>query len=215
MKRILPTTLPILAALLATSCSGLYYKTMEAMGYAKRELLVERVEEARESQTEAKEQIQTTFEAFKALTGFDGGELEDRYNALKKEYERSEDRAEEVSSRIGKIEKVATAMFSEWETELGEYSDPGLRAQSEKQKLATEQSYGKVIGAMRQVEQRMPPVLKAFKDRVLMLKHSLNAQAISSLQGDFEAMGTNVEALIVEMQQSIAEADAFIDSIDN
>src|SRR5690606_23106460 len=70
------------AALGLPACSSMYYRTMEAFGYAKRDLLVENVEDARESQATAKTQFQLTFDAFKKLTDFEGGELEKQYRAV-------------------------------------------------------------------------------------------------------------------------------------
>ncbi len=69
--------------------------------------MARRVEASREDQEKAKQQIQTTLEAFHALTGFDGGKLEKTCNKLSRELERSENRARQVSDRIRSIEKVA------------------------------------------------------------------------------------------------------------
>ena len=61
------------AVLLCTvSCQSAYYATMERFGVDKREILVDRVENARGSQEDAKDQFQTTLDAFQALTGSTG-----------------------------------------------------------------------------------------------------------------------------------------------
>ncbi len=54
------------------------------------------------------------------------------------------------------------------------------------------------------------PVLLAFRDQVLFLKHNLNARAIASLQTELVSVEANVASLIKEMEVSIGEADAFI-----
>jgi hypothetical protein len=59
----------------------------------------------------------------------------------------------------------------------------------------------------------MDPVLAAFKDQVLFLKHNLNARAISSIQQEAEKVKSDVERLIREMEASIAEADKFISEL--
>ncbi len=59
----------------------------------------------------------------------------------------------------------------------------------------------------------MKPVLAAFKDQVLFLKHNLNAKAISSLQPELSKIEGNVSRLIKEMEKSISEADKFIQSM--
>jgi hypothetical protein len=59
----------------------------------------------------------------------------------------------------------------------------------------------------------MDPVLSRFKNRVLFVKHNLNAQAIASLKGTEIELGGEIEKLIKEMEASIAEADQFIAEI--
>ena len=56
----------------------------------------------------------------------------------------------------------------------------------------------------------MDPVLTVFHDRVLFLKHNLNARAIAALGSETADLESDVAALIAEMERSIAEADAFI-----
>lgn len=214
MKKSLVPLVP--AALLLAflgACSSMYYATMEKFGYQKRDLLVERVQKARESQSEAKKQIQTTFEAFQGLTGFQGGELEAKYKQFKGLYDQSAAQATEVKDRIASIEKVSGDMFSEWGQEIGQIQNPNLRAKSETMKADTEKRYTALIGTMKAAEQRMQPVLTAFNDQVLFLKHNLNAAAISSLQSEAVKIQSDVAGLIAEMQKSIDEADKFIASM--
>ena len=192
------------------SCQKTYYRTMEAFGYHKRDLLVERVEDARDAQEEAKEQFQSALEKFGHVVNFHGGELEEKYKELKAELEKSESRAEKVKSHIGDVEKVAEDLFDEWESELSQYSNDNLRRSSEKKLKLTRQRYAQLIGAMKRAEGKISPVLTAFRDQVLFLKHNLNAQAIASLQDELISVEADIESLIKEMEASIAEANSFI-----
>jgi hypothetical protein len=63
---------------------------------------------------------------------------------------------------------------------------------------------------MEQAAARMDPVLDAFRDQVLFLKHNLNAQAISALAGTTRDLQKDISRLIADMEKSIKEADAFI-----
>lgn len=200
----------VITCLAAAGCQGIYYGTMEMFGKEKRHLLVDRVEDARDSQEEAKEQFQSALERFTAVTGFKGGKLEDQYNKLKSAFEASEARAKEVSSRIKKIESVAEDLFEEWEKELKQMSNADLRASSQKMLVDTRQRYTQMLRVMHKAEARMQPVIKAFRDQVLFLKHNLNAKAINALQGQFAAVQTDVADLIKQMEASISEADSFI-----
>jgi len=194
-------------------CQTAYYKTMEKFGYHKRDILADRVRDAKDSQEEAKEQFKSALEKFSSVVNFKGGELEEKYNRLNDEYEKSEDKAQEVSRRIESVEDVAGDLFKEWETELGQYTNSSLRRSSEKQLKETKKKYSRLIGAMKRAEKKISPVLAAFKDQVLFLKHNLNAQAIASLQGELVTIETDVASLIKEMEASINEADAFIQTL--
>jgi hypothetical protein len=63
---------------------------------------------------------------------------------------------------------------------------------------------------MKSAERKMEPVLAALRDRVLFLKHNLNARAIASLKADRDVIKTDVAALVRDMNKSIDEADRFI-----
>lgn len=200
-------------AVLLSSCATTYYKTMETFGIQKRDILVDRVEEARDSQEEAGEQFQSALESFREVADFDGGELERKYDKLSAEYERSEAKADEVSKRIASVEKVAEDLFDEWEAELKEYSDARLRRSSEDMLDETRDRYSDLIDAMKRAEAKMPPVLAKLNDQVLFLKHNLNAQAIGSLQGVVERLEVDVDDLLKELERSIAEANEFIEQM--
>jgi len=191
-------------------CQKTYYRTMEAFGYQKRDLLVERVEDARDAQEVAKEQFQSALEKFGEVVEFKGGELEEKYKELKAELEKSESRAKEVKKHIGDVENVAEDLFDEWESELSQYSNDNLRRSSEQKLKLTRQRYAHLIGAMKRAEGKISPVLTAFRDQVLFLKHNLNAQAIASLQNELISVEADIESLIKEMEASIAEANSFI-----
>ena len=199
-----------LALVAMTACSTAYYSTMEKLGYEKRDILVDRVEDSREAQEEAREQFESALEQFIAVTDFQGGDLEQVYRQLKSEYDDSEDKAEAVSTRIDKVERVAEDLFAEWEEELTLYTDAQLRRTSAQQLESTQSRYARLIRSLRQAEKRIDPVLDAFRDRVLYLKHNLNAQAIASLRSDRQTIESDIEALVREMNASIEEANRFI-----
>jgi hypothetical protein len=200
----------VIAALSLTGCRSAYYKTMEVFGQHKRDLLVSRVEEARDAQEDAKEQFQSALEKFSSVVKFDGGKLQDKYNQLKNELDKSKSKAKSVRSHISSVENVAKDLFKEWENELEQYSSDKLRSSSEQKLKKTRQRYSQLIAAMKRAESKIDPVLTAFNDQVLFLKHNLNAQAIASLHSELASVEADITTLIKEMEASIAEADEFI-----
>lgn len=178
-----------------------------------RDLLVDRVEDARDAQQETVEEFQTAMQKFKAVVDFDGGELEVQYEKLNRAYERSADRAADIGARIDKVTSAANTLLDEWRDELNDYHDAGLRRVAERQFDETRTSAEKLIASMRAVEQRTEPVLALFRDQVLYLKHNLNARAISALDAERNKIQQDVERLIADMQAAIDEANAFIDAL--
>ncbi|MDP8245467.1 MAG: DUF2959 domain-containing protein [Candidatus Hinthialibacter antarcticus] len=193
-----------------SSCQTVYYETMEQFGVHKRDILVDRVEEARNSQEEAKEQFNSALEQFQSVMNFQGGALQERYETLDDEYNLSLSKAKEVRSRIDNVESVANALFAEWETELEEYTNAKLRNASESQLRQTRAKYTKMMASMQKATLSMDPVLAALKDQVLYLKHNLNARAIASIQQEANQVEEDVKRLIKEMEKSIDEANKFI-----
>jgi hypothetical protein len=200
---------------LLAGCQSAYYSTMEQFGVHKRDIMVDRVSEARDSQEEAKEQFASALERFSSVLDFKGGTLEEKYKQLKDELDRSEKKAQEVHKRIADVEDVSEALFDEWKDELAEYSSASLRRDSERKLEQTKRQYSKLIAAMKRAEAKVEPVLTPLRDQVLYLKHNLNARAIASLQSELVNIETDVASLIREMESSIREADSFIKTLEN
>jgi len=200
----------ILVSLTAHGCQSVYYDAMEKIGYHKRDLMVSNVEKARDAQQEAKEQFTSALDRFTTVLNVKGGELQDKYDTLNAEYEKSEAKAKAVRDRIASVEDVSAALFKEWEAELKEYSSASLRQNSQKKLTHTRTQYAQLIKTMKRAETKMDPVLAKFKDQVLFLKHNLNAQAIASLKSELVSVEGNISSLIKEMETSIKEADSFI-----
>ena len=210
----LKTALLILIALSLSACASTYYDALEKVGIPKRDLMVTRVEKARDSQTEAQEQFKSALEEFASVVQLQNTDLKTAYERLDAEYEDSKDAADEVSSRINKVESVSNALFDEWQEELNLYENPNLRRSSEQKKQETERRYNQLMGTMRKAEQSMQPVLKTFRDNVLFLKHNLNAQAIGALRSEFSGLESDIQRLISDMNRSIEDSNRFIQELD-
>ena len=195
---------------LLSGCSSTYYGAMEKVGVHKRDILVDRVESARDSQTEAQEQFKTALDQFNSVVTLEETDLKRAYDRLNDEYEACLDASERVSSRIDKVESVSEDLFAEWESELDLYESRELANASRRQLDRTRAKYKEMIGHMYRAEKSMKPVLRIFRDNVLFLKHNLNAQAIGSLQNEFNQLETEITNLIGRMSEAIEASNAFI-----
>jgi hypothetical protein len=192
------------------ACGKAYYKTMEVFGREKRDIMTARVKDARESQEAAKEQFVSAMDRFSAIVNAPDSDLRRAYDKAKSDYDRSESRAEAVREKVDSVETVGRDLFREWEAELKEYTNEGLRTRSRRQMQDTRTRFDQMLGSMRRVEASMDPVLGTFRDTVLMLKHTLNAEAVASLKETVAELDRDVKSLIKDMERSIAESDRFI-----
>jgi hydroxymethylpyrimidine pyrophosphatase-like HAD family hydrolase len=209
MKKLILVTL----FFLFTGCQTAYYAAWEKVGVEKRDILVDRIEDAKESQEDAQRQFSSALEELTQLINFNGGELQDVYNQLKDQFEASEDSAASVTGRIDKVETVAEALFDEWQEELEKYTNKTLKRDSQLNLKDTQRRYKTLLNAMRKAESKMAPVLSALRDNVLYLKHNLNASAVGALQGEFSGIKKEINQLVSEMNKAIAESNSFISSI--
>ena len=205
----------ILLTLLLCACQSAYYGAMEKVGYHKRDIMINRVEEVQDAQTDAKEQFSSALEQYQAMVNTPDSELQDYYDKLNSEYEDSKEAAQEVTDRIDAVENVSEALFEEWKEEINLYSNTDLKRQSLSKMNGTKKKYNSLMKSMRQAEERMNPVLSALQDQVLFLKHNLNARAIDSLKGELKNIQTDVAQLIKDMEKSIAESNSFIEGLKN
>lgn len=202
------------SAAASAGCDRWYYGTMKKFGMEKRDILVKRVRDARKSQEEAREEFRTTLERFKSVIEVEGGALEEKYEKLDKQLQRAEDRAKAVDDRIKSIRDVSDDLLKEWDKELKQYSDRSLRAESERELEETRRRCQGLIRAMEKAQRRIEPVMAPLRDRVLFLKHNLNAQAIGAIDAELVKVRTSVDSLVADLEASIAEAEAFIKAMD-
>lgn len=190
-----------------------YYSARESIGEHKRDIVVFQVEQACASLQGTRDEFENALERFKNLLCIAESGLEHKYYQLNRQYQLCYSRSEAVSNKIRAIQEVSEALFAEWENELDEYTNRALRSSSKQQLKAARQNYVRLIKAMQRAESKIQPVLAAFKDQVLYLKHNLNARAIAALQHEFIEISIDISQLIHAMEQTIAEASQFVSAL--
>ena len=212
MRLRLHSTLVLVLVLLA-GCTSAYYKAMHTLGREKRDILVQRVKDAKKDQDQTKEKLKTTMESFQELTGFQGGSLESSYKRLNGDYESANDQAHKLHDKVDSIDQVSKDLFSEWQGEIAQMGNPKLKSQSTAMLRDAKVRQAAYMRAMRKTESQITPVLAAFHDQVLFLKHNLNSRAIGSLKGTSASLQNDVADLIQSIDASSAEADKLISSL--
>lgn len=198
-------------ALLNKPIRNAYYQSRESLlGHHKRDIVVIQVDQACASLKESRDQFVDALEKFKSIARQDDSPLDQRYQQLKRRYDLCRHKADQVAQRIHAIEDVSEALFAEWEAELELYSSRALRTRSQQQLKKSRQQYGRLLKTLQIAESRMHPVLAAFQDQVLFLKHNLNAHAIAALRQEFVEMSVDISRLIDVMEKTISEASQFV-----
>jgi hypothetical protein len=196
-----------------SGCGTVYYGAMEKIGIHKREIMVDRIKAARDTQNEAKEQFLTAMEQFRSVVHFEGGDLEKEYNKLNATLQKTEAEAAEVHDRIRSVEDVSDALFREWRSEIKQYTSDSLRNASEQKYEMTLDKYTEFIDAMKTAEAKLEPALAPLRDQVLFMKHNLNARAVAGLGDEVIRVQANVDTLVRDMENAIAQADSLIASL--
>lgn len=206
--------LKLLKSLLSKPLQQAYYQGRESLlGDHKRDLVVMQVDQACDSLRDSRDQFVDALEQFKLLVKMDDSPLQQRYQLLKRHYDQCRQRAEQVTQRIQAIESVSEALFNEWENEIELYSNRVLKSRSQQQLKKSRQQYARLLKTLQIAQSRMVPVLAAFQDQVLFLKHNLNAHAIAALRHEFVEIGIDISKLLEIMEKTITEANQFVSAL--
>ena len=142
-----------------TGCRTGYYAVMEKFGQHKRDLLRQSLIDATEQQRDVEEQFKDALTRLQELTDSSGGELQERYEAFKAEYETSQSKADRVHSHIREVEQVADDLFDEWESEIIEIQSPGLSRKSRAKLSHTRVRFEKMRSSLLLAGNAIEPVL--------------------------------------------------------
>ena len=129
---------------------------------------------------------------------------------------RSASKASEPPSPLGPWPAIftTTAFCFSHTTSYNSPAVPTLKSQSRQSLTETKTRYTKLITAMKKAEAKMPPVLTAFRDQVLALKHNLNARAIASLSSTLGEIEGDIALLIKDIDASIKESERFLATLE-
>lgn len=189
------------------------YSAWETIGYEKRDLFKREVSNVKEEQEDTQEAFKDALEQLKSVYAFDGGNLEKEQRRLNSAYEDAAEEAKEVREKIGKVDQVATDLFTEWEEEIQEIKTGDLRRRSTSQLSETKKRYGDLHRKLLKSESRIEPVLSKLHDQVLFLKHNLNAKAIAGLKVEGSRIEADISRLVKDMESSNKEAEEFIKTL--
>ncbi|MEM8826585.1 MAG: DUF2959 family protein [Pseudomonadota bacterium] len=173
-------------------------------------MLVDRVDDARASQRNTILALERARAVHARVAAAEPGKLELAYRDLEDAYDNASDKAKAFDSDIVSIKRVAADLFNEWNDDLAKFEDAELRAASEAEMMAARARYDTLIARLDQTDAALTPVLTAFRDRTLLLKHNMNGDATAKLMADQADVDAKVTAALAELDASIAAATTFV-----
>lgn len=200
----------LVIALLFSSCTTLYLKTWDAMGYEKREVLAKNIEEMKEDQEDTRETFRDALQTLKMDHNIASTKLEDFYDDLKDHYEDADEEAKDLRDRVKRVDEIAEAMFEEWDSEISTMSSNSLKSKSRQKKRQTERKFATLQTKTKKVVSSLDKPLARLRDQTLYVKHNLNAQSLDIFQAENKDIAQDVEKLLASIDRSIKEADQFL-----
>lgn len=186
---------------------------METLGYAKRDLLVERIQNTRDAQIDAKREFRTTADYLARVASTSNDQLEGEYYELKRQIRRSEQRARRMSDGIDSVDAVAQALFDDWKAETGQYKSSRLKEAAAAKKVAMERQYSQLARSMQRAESATTPVLLSFRDQLLFLENNLNSRAVISIKEELPDLQRDLDSMVAEVDRSINQATDFMSAL--
>ncbi len=198
----------------AMGCNNsLGYNLQEAMGTPKRQVMVSRVQDTRDSMKDTKKAFASALQQFGSVYKEGGSKLENKYVILKKEYENCNSKASELRRQIANVKSIGQVLFAEWQKELDQFTNEQMRKLSETKMQQTREKYVAMTTGMDRVSARMTPALNSMNDQLLNIKHSLNALITVSLEEELIQLRTHTDSLMAEIDSAVEHCNTFIGSM--
>ncbi|MEO8601876.1 MAG: DUF2959 family protein [bacterium] len=221
MRALEKATLPTFAAaalraLLTTGwlglagCSTVYYAAMEQLGWEPRDVLVSRVETARDALAEAKTRFLDALGAARAVQQATGRDAAAAQKQLRDAYAYANARAQTVRRRLAAVQSAAGELFTEWRDDVATTKDAAARARTQQLHDSAEARYQHLLTSMQSAADAMPPVLDALRDQVALHTATGSAPAANVAADGLAALERAVARSVDDFEQAIAEADVFI-----
>lgn len=208
--RLYALSLALLTVLSLAGCQSSYFSLMDKAGISKREMLVDRIEDARDAQIKARYAFSRAADRYQAALHPSGNAPPVTLEQLQKAYADSSKAAAAVAPRVEVVEHVGDALFEEWRGELSHYRDAKLVAASRDAYDHSRAQYQQLLTSMRTAQTHVAPALENLNEQLLLIKHRRNAEASNGLDESTRSIPEDVAPLLIEMQRSIDQAGAFV-----
>ncbi|MDX2169606.1 MAG: DUF2959 family protein [Deltaproteobacteria bacterium] len=204
-RGILAAAVPLLLA----GCSSMYYAAIEELGWEPHDILVNRVEVARQCQAALRAELDSLVSLVRDLLT-DDGDVSTRTTALRVAYGDAEQRAHEARTRVAKVAAAGTTLFDERRRADAEIRDPAARERAAQRTAQAELRYAEMLATMRQAADATAPALAAVQATLTSLGPQPSEEDVRALHEAVAEVDATVATLVRDLDHAIAEADAFV-----
>lgn len=117
---------------------------------------------------------------------------------------------DDADKRIGEFERNAQDLFTEWAQEAETMSDSGLKGRSLSKLEDTRERYSNIHQHLVERRASAQKIIVQLRDRVLFIKHSLNAESLEVLREEANDIETDMEDMRDDMVDALDQLNSFI-----
>jgi uncharacterized protein YoxC len=163
----------------------------------------------------AKKQVSGVVEHLgKMLQGYNSiidGKAKNPQSAYKKltgDLKSTEKMLQGAQKSLQALNKEAGKFFTDWEKDLGDFSNEDLKQKSMARLEKSKGEYEALGKALGQAGEAFGPLVQNLNDQILFLGRDLSPEAIEDLQGEAEALNEQAKDVTEGVKTLVASADA-------
>jgi chromosome segregation ATPase len=135
------------------------------------------------------------------------------YEDWKKIYNEFAAHIDDADRHISELNKIADDLFAEWAQEAEMISDSNLKSRSLDKLQDTKEHFQDIQEHLIDKRANAQDITIKLRDRVLFIKHSLNAESLEVLQEEASDIETDMEDMRDDMEKELVQLNDFIGTL--
>jgi predicted nucleic acid-binding Zn-ribbon protein len=140
-------------------------------------------------------------------------ELATAYEDWKEIYNGFAGHIDEADRRISELNQIADDLFAEWAQEAELISDSNLKNRSLDKLEDTKEHFQEIKEQLVEKRASTQEIIVKLRDRMLFIKHSLNAQSLEMLREEASDIEDDLEDLRDDMEKELVKLNEFIGTL--
>ncbi len=151
-------------------------------------------------------QVKSMLEGYNEIIDGKAKNVQSSYKKLSSDLKGTEKKIDNATKSVAAMDKQAQKFFSDWEKDLGSFTNEDLKAKSQKRLDASKQKYATLGELLNQASASFEPLLQNLNDQILFLGRDLSPEAIADLQDDAEALNQQADEVFAGVETLMAKA---------